>query len=343
MIRVSHLSKKYGDFTAVNDLSFHLDKGKIYGFLGPNGAGKSTTMNMITGYLAPDEGEIEIGGYDILQDPQKAKSCIGYLPEIPPLYIDLTVKEYLTCVAAMKKVPRGSIREEVERAMEKVEITDRKDRLIKNLSKGYRQRTGIAQAILADPPVIILDEPTVGLDPRQIMKIREVIHDLKEGHTVVFSSHILSEVSEICDEVLIINKGNLITSGSADKLEDMFSGEYRLHITAEGKEEKIREILSGFDMITDSKISRAGHGENGAVNAADLIGSAKSKVNGQAEDNINTGETARWELELKIDGRSDIRRELFYRFADEKCPILEMRREAHSLEEIFLSLTREAL
>ena len=328
MIEVSHLSRKYGDFTAVHDLSFHLEKGKIYGLLGPNGAGKSTTMNMITGYLAPDAGEIRIGGYDVLQEPEKAKSCIGYLPEIPPLYTDLTVREYLTCVARMKKIPRNRIRNAVDSAMEKVEIADRKDRLIKNLSKGYRQRTGIAQAILADPPVIILDEPTVGLDPRQIMKIREVIRDLREGHTVIFSSHILSEVAEMCDEVMIINRGSLVASGNAAQLEDLFAGEYRLHILAEGAGETVRELLSGYDAIKEVKISPADTGLNG---------------NGilTAEESAAEPEKRLWQIELRADGHSDIRKELFYGFADRHCPILEMRREAHTLEEIFLALTTQ--
>ena len=199
MIEVKHLVKKYGDHTAVDDLSFTLESGKIYGFLGPNGAGKSTTMNMMTGYIASTSGEILINGHDILKEPEEAKKCIGYLPEIPPLYIDMTVWEYLVTVADLKKVPKTERGAMLAQIMETVQITDMKKRLIKNLSKGYRQRVGIAQALIGYPEIIILDEPTVGLDPKQIIEIRDLVKSLGEKHTVILSSHILTEISAVCD------------------------------------------------------------------------------------------------------------------------------------------------
>ena len=198
MIEVNNLVKRYGDHTAVDHLSFKIEKGKIYGFLGPNGAGKSTTMNMITGYIASTEGTVTIDGHDILDEPEQAKKCIGYLPEMPPLYFDMTVGEYMNFVADLKKIPKDQKKSMVEEVMEMVKITDMKNRLIKNLSKGYRQRVGLAQAILGYPEVIILDEPTVGLDPKQIIEIRDLIKSLKKKHTVILSSHILSEVSAVC-------------------------------------------------------------------------------------------------------------------------------------------------
>ena len=215
MIEVKHLVKKYGDHTAVDDLSFTLESGKIYGFLGPNGAGKSTTMNMMTGYIASTSGEILINGHDILKEPEEAKKCIGYLPEIPPLYIDMTVWEYLVTVADLKKVPKAKRNAMLSQIMETVQITDMKKRLIKNLSKGYRQRVGIAQALIGYPEIIILDEPTVGLDPKQIIEIRDLVRSLGEKHTVILSSHILTEISAVCDYVLIINKGHLVASDAS--------------------------------------------------------------------------------------------------------------------------------
>ena len=206
MIEVNNLVKRYGDHTAVDHLSFKIEKGKIYGFLGPNGAGKSTTMNMITGYIASTEGTVTIDGHDILEEPEQAKKCIGYLPEIPPLYFDMTVLEYMNFAADLKKIPKNEKKSMVEEVMEMVKISDMRNRLIKNLSKGYRQRVGLAQAILGYPEVIILDEPTVGLDPKQIIEIRDLIKSLKKKHTVILSSHILSEVSAVCDYVLIISR-----------------------------------------------------------------------------------------------------------------------------------------
>ena len=208
MIEMNHLTKKYGNHVAVDDLSLTVEPGRIYGFLGPNGAGKSTTMNMVTGYLGATSGEVKINGFDILKQPEEAKKCIGYLPEIPPLNVDMTVKEYLDFAAELKEIDRADRRQYVDEAMEMTKITDMKDRLIKNLSKGYRQRVGLAQAVLGYPEVIILDEPTVGLDPKQIIEMRELIKKLGEKHTVILSSHILSEVREVCDYILLFQKEN---------------------------------------------------------------------------------------------------------------------------------------
>ena len=206
MIEINNLVKKYGDHVAVDDLSLTVEPGKIYGFLGPNGAGKSTTMNIITGYLGATSGEVKINGHDIFKEPEEAKKCIGYLPEIPPLYVDMTVREYLYFVAELKKLEKSLRKRYVEEAMETTGITDVANRMIRNLSKGYRQRVGFAQAILGYPEIIILDEPTVGLDPKQIIEIRELIRKLGEKHTVILSSHILTEISAVCDHVFIISK-----------------------------------------------------------------------------------------------------------------------------------------
>ena len=228
MIEVNNLVKRYGDHTAVDHLSFKIEKGKIYGFLGPNGAGKSTTMNMITGYIASTEGTVSIDGHDILEEPEKAKKCIGYLPEMPPLYFDMTVLEYMNFVADLKKIPKAEKKSMVEEVMDMVKISDMRNRLIKNLSKGYRQRVGLAQAILGYPEVIILDEPTVGLDPKQIIEIRDLIKSLKKKHTVILSSHILSEVSAVCDYVLIISHGKLVASDTPDNLGKLAAGSNNL-------------------------------------------------------------------------------------------------------------------
>ena len=240
MIEVKNLVKRYGDHTAVDHLSFQIEKGKIYGFLGPNGAGKSTTMNIITGYIASTEGTVSIDGHDILEEPEKARKCIGYLPEQPPLYFDMTVLEYMRFAADLKKIPKNKKNEMIEEVMDRVKITDMKNRLIKNLSKGYRQRVGLAQAILGYPDVIILDEPTVGLDPKQIIEIRDLIKDLRQKHTVILSSHILSEVSAVCDYVLIISHGKLVASDTPENLSKLAAGSNNLSLVVKGDKEKIR-------------------------------------------------------------------------------------------------------
>ena len=227
MIEVKDLVKRYSKNTAVDHLNFHVQKGQIYGFLGPNGAGKSTTMNMMTGYLAPTEGQILINGYDVAEDPMEARKCIGYLPEIPPLYPDMTVLEYLRFAAELKQVPKNERSTEIERVMDETRIKDMENRLIRHLSKGYKQRVGLAQALLGDPEVLILDEPMVGLDPKQIIEIRELIRGLGQKHTVILSSHILSEISSICDHVLIISNGKLVASDTPKNL-----GSYMKHTDA---------------------------------------------------------------------------------------------------------------
>ena len=251
MIEVKHLTKKYGTHLAVDDLSFTIEKGRIYGFLGPNGAGKSTTMNIMTGYIGASSGEVIINGHNILEEPEKAKKCIGYLPEIPPLYLDMTVSEYLYFAAELKKIPKADRNAQVIKVMELIKLFDMKDRLIKNLSKGYRQRTGLAAAILDFPDIIILDEPTVGLDPKQIIEIRELIRTLAKDHTVILSSHILAEVQEICDDILIISKGKLIAEGSPDELEELTHGKETIELTILADETSVKQVLSDFSDIDD--------------------------------------------------------------------------------------------
>ena len=310
MIEVNNLVKRYGDHTAVDHLSFKIEKGKIYGFLGPNGAGKSTTMNMITGYIASTEGTVTIDGHDILDEPEQAKKCIGYLPEMPPLYFDMTVGEYMNFVADLKKIPKDQKKSMVEEVMEMVKITDMKNRLIKNLSKGYRQRVGLAQAILGYPEVIILDEPTVGLDPKQIIEIRDLIKSLKEKHTVILSSHILSEVSAVCDYVLIISHGKLVASDTPENLGKLAEGSNTLNLIVKGEKDKICTALGQIEGVKN-------------VTAAD----AK--------------EEHAWNVNVSTNEDRDVREEVFFKMADAKCPILEMQSRKVSLEEIFLELTED--
>ena len=310
MIEVKNLVKRYGDHTAVDHLSFEIEKGKIYGFLGPNGAGKSTTMNMITGYIASTEGTVVIDGHDILEEPEEAKKCIGYLPEMPPLYFDMTVLEYLKFVADLKKIPKDKKASMIEEIMDMVKITDMKNRLIKNLSKGYRQRVGLAQAILGYPEVIILDEPTVGLDPKQIIEIRDLIKSLKEKHTVILSSHILSEVSAVCDYVLIISHGKLVASDTPENLGKLAEGSNTLNLIVKGEKDKICTALGQIEGVKN-------------VTAAD----AK--------------EEHAWNVNVSTNEDRDVREEVFFKMADAKCPILEMQSRKVSLEEIFLELTED--
>ena len=251
MIEVRNLVKKYGNHVAVDHLNFTVEKGKIYGFLGPNGAGKSTTMNMITGYIASTEGDILIDGHNILEEPEKAKKCIGYLPELPPLYQDMTVMEYLKFVAELKSIPKAEIEKNISEVMSTTKLEEMKYRLIKNLSKGYKQRVGLAQALLGYPEIIILDEPTVGLDPKQIIEIRDLIKSLGEKHTVILSSHILSEVSAVCDHVLIIDRGRLVASDSPENLSKVMTGANSLELTVKGPEEEIRKALDMVDNIEE--------------------------------------------------------------------------------------------
>ena len=246
VIEVSGLTKRYGKNTAVDHLSFRVKKGQIYGFLGPNGAGKTTTMNMLTGYLAPTEGQIRIDGHDISEEPVEARRCIGYLPEIPPLYLDMTPLEYLRFAAELKGVAKEKRESEVERVMEKTQLQDMQERLIRHLSKGYRQRVGLAQALLGDPEVLILDEPMVGLDPKQIIEIRELIRSLGKKHTVILSSHILSEITSICDHVMIISHGKLAASDTPENLSHYMKNSDVCELKIRGSREacdQARELL----------------------------------------------------------------------------------------------------
>lgn len=311
MIEVRNLVKKYGNHVAVDHLNFTVEKGKIYGFLGPNGAGKSTTMNMITGYIASTEGDILIDGHNILEEPEEAKKRIGYLPEIPPLYQDMTVREYLEFAAELKAIPREKKKTNIEEVMSTTKIEDVKNRLIKNLSKGYKQRVGLAQALLGYPEIIILDEPTVGLDPKQIIEIRDLIKGLGRKHTVILSSHILSEVSAVCDHVLIIDKGRLVASDSPENLSKLIAGDNSLELTIKGREEDIRKA---FDMVEN--IQEVIYHDSLAKGACDVT--------------------------VKVSGEQDIRENIFFALAEMKCPILKMQSGNMSLEEVFLKLTDDA-
>ena len=310
MIEVRNLTKKYGDHFAVQDISFSLEKGKIYGLLGPNGAGKSTTMNIMTGYIAATSGEVIIEGHDIFKEAEEAKKHIGYLPEIPPLYMDMTVWEYLFTVADLKGVPKSERKSMIADVMEKVMITNMKDRLIKNLSKGYKQRVGIAQTLIGNPDIIILDEPTVGLDPKQIIEIRTLIKQLGEDHTVLISSHILSEIGAVCDHVVIINKGHLVVSDSTENLEKLFKGQDILCLSAQGELEKIQNILREFPALSIADMKEAEEAET-------------------------------YRFQLKVQDQADYRKQLFFRFAEAGIPLLEISRAGMSLEDIFLEITEE--
>ncbi len=306
MIEVKNLVKKYGDHLAVDHLSFTVEQGQIYGFLGPNGAGKSTTMNIMTGYIGATEGEVLINGHDILKEPEEAKKYIGYLPELPPLYVDMTVLEYLKFVAELKKIPKKEIDEAVAEVIELVDLDDVQNRLIKNLSKGYRQRVGLAQAVIGFPEIIILDEPMVGLDPKQIIEIRELIRELAKQHTVILSSHILAEVREVCDYIMIISKGKLVASDTPENLEQMMGSVETITVEVEASSEKAEEVLASLDGDLTWEITR---GADGVV--------------------IVTIKTS----------QGDIRKELSKAFIGADCQILTLKRETASLEDIFLEVT----
>lgn len=250
MVEIKNLVKKYGNHLAVDDISFTIEPGKIYGFLGPNGAGKSTTMNMITGYIGCTSGSIVINGHDILAEPEEAKKCIGYLPELPPLYMDMTVKEYLAFVAELKQIPKAEREKAIAQAIEMTKLEDVEERMIKNLSKGYKQRVGLAQAVIGFPEIIILDEPTVGLDPVQIIEIRDLIKELGKDHTVILSSHILSEIQAVCDYVFIISKGKLVASDTTANLLEKMSNEQEVELVVKGSKTEIDKI---YDQLKDKE------------------------------------------------------------------------------------------
>lgn len=292
----------------MDDLTFTVEQGKIYGFLGPNGAGKSTTMNVMTGYIAADGGTVVIDGHDILKEPLKAKACIGYLPEVPPLYPDMTVREYLLFVAELKKVAKAERKQCVNEMMEKLNLTEMQDRLIKHLSKGYRQRVGLAQALVGNPKVLILDEPMVGLDPKQIIEMRDLIKGLAGEHTVILSSHILSEISAVCDHILIISKGKLAAGGSPDELQKKMQGSEELLVTVIGEREQARSVLQGLEEISEFSVEDGG--EEGSIL-----------------------------LHITAKEDADIRRPLSVALSGAGMPVLSMNRSEKSLEDIFLELT----
>lgn len=310
MIELRNLVKRYGDHLAVDHLNLTIEDGKIYGFLGPNGAGKSTTMNMITGYLSATEGEVLINGHNILSEAEEAKRCIGYLPEQPPLYQDMTVTEYLSFCAELKKVPKAERTNQIAQVLEMTRLEDVAGRLIKNLSKGYKQRVGLAQAILGFPPILILDEPTVGLDPKQITEIRDLIRTLSEKHTVILSSHILSEVQAICDQIIIISHGKLMANDSAEALEEHLRSGARVKLQAVAEPESVMAILSGVAGILKTDIS----GFTGGVTTA----------------------------MLELEAGADPRAELFFAFAGHNTALIELSMQSASLEQVFLELTADA-
>lgn len=306
LVEVNHVTKRYGDKLAVNDLSFSIDHGEVVGFLGPNGAGKSTTMNMITGYLSATEGSISIAGFDILEQPIEAKKHIGYLPEIPPLYVDMTVHEYLDFMYDLKKckMPR---RQHLQEICEAVRITDVYERVIRNLSKGYRQRVGMAGALVGNPELLILDEPTVGLDPQQIIEIRSLIKDLGTKCTVILSSHILSEIEAVCERVLVIDHGRLIADDSPANLSKNLSGDASVHVRALGDEKKIREILESIPQVKEVT------------------------YNGLKEE-------AAHEFRVTPQERVDLRAEIAKRLVEGGADVIGLRFAEMTLEEIFLDL-----
>ena len=308
MIEVTNLVKDYGNHHAVKGISFTVGEGQIVGLLGPNGAGKSTTMNIMTGYISSTSGTVKIGGYDILEQPLQAKKRIGYLPEIPPLYEEMTVEEYLDFVCSLKGIRKKKDRKEnIDEVSEAVKISDVKGRLIRNLSKGYKQRVGLAQALIGNPPLLILDEPTVGLDPNQIIEIRALIKKLGEKHTIILSSHILSEVNAICDYVLIIDQGKLVAEDTPEHLSEHFADKNRILLSVKGEREQIEEALEASEYI------------------------ASYEVTGEYDGVLDvTAET---------EGTEDIRDALFFEFAYKKLPIVKMEMETLSLEEVFLKLT----
>lgn len=309
MIEVKNLTKRYGNHLAVDHLNFIVNKGEILGLLGPNGAGKSTTMNMITGYISSTDGTVTIDGFDILEEPEEAKRRIGYLPEQPPIYMDMTVWEYLRFVADLKSVSKANVKGMIEEICEETKLTEVKNRLIRQLSKGYKQRVGIAGALIGYPDVIILDEPTVGLDPKQIIEIRDLIKRLSSKHTVILSSHILSEVSAVCDRVMIINKGKMIVDDVPENLAHYANRSSGLNMVIKGDEEKVTELMKKTPEVSQFTTEKKGDS---------LVA-----VTVYAKDN------------------KDIREELFYACANEMLPIYELSQQTITLEDTFLELTKE--
>ena len=311
MIEIEHLTKRYGDITAVSDLSIQIDSGQIYGFLGPNGAGKSTTMNIMTGCLSATEGHVRIGGYDIFEQPNQAKRLIGYLPEQPPLYMNETPEEYLRFVGEAKGLHGAERKRQMEEVMEQTGIERMRGRRISALSKGYRQRVGIAQALLGNPEVIVLDEPTVGLDPLQIIEIRTLIKELGKTHTVLFSSHILSEVQYLCDQILIISKGKLVAFDQPENLERRLRASNEILLTTDAPPEAVRTLLAGVEHITHSA--------------------------------WEARESGLWTVRVQTDCGDiyQVSRSIFFAFAGAGKALLELSVKKASLEDVFLELTEQ--
>ena len=308
MIEIQNLTKHYGRIKAVDDLNFTVKKGEILGFLGPNGAGKSTTMNMITGYLPSTSGTVKVGGYDISQEPKEVKKRIGYLPEHPPLYMDMTIKEYLGFVCELKKVEKKQRKSQIDDIMELLRISDVKGRLIKNLSKGYKQRDGFAQSLVGNPEVLILDVPTVGLDPTQIIEVRKLIKALAKEHTIIFSSHIMQEVSAVCERVIIISKGKIVAIDTPENLSKSMGETARISIRIAGPKSSVLDVLQSVNGVKSVQV--------------------KTKVNDEEFDYV-----------VDSDKEEDVRRPIFFELAKQQYPILELNSMNMSLEDIFLQLT----
>ena len=307
MIKLENVTKKYGKFEALKGISFEVKEGEIVGLLGPNGAGKSTTMNIITGFIDPTSGKITIDQYDMQKKPSKAKKLIGYMPEGVPLYNDLTVKEFVRYMAELKGVPKKEIKENVRKALEDARLTDVQNKLTKNLSRGYKQRVSLAGTLVSNPKVIILDEPTVGLDPKQVTEIREVIRKLGKDHTVILSSHILSEVSQVCNRVIIINKGEIVAIDTPENLEEKVANKNIIYVTVEDTENKVLEMKEKIQGIKDIKLEK-------------------------------TNEDGTKQYSIEAEKELDIRKTLFASFAKENITIFEMKKPDTSLEDAFMKL-----
>jgi ABC-2 type transport system ATP-binding protein len=310
VIEVKGLTKVFGHHVAAKDITFSVSKGEVVGFLGPNGAGKTTTMNMLTGYLSPTEGTASVGGHDILEEPVEVKRLIGYLPENPPLYPEMEVAQYLRFATRLKQTPQAGRKADIARVMELTGIADMRDRLIRNLSKGYKQRVGLAQALLGSPPVLILDEPTIGLDPRQIIEIRNLVRELGREHTIVLSSHILPEVTAVCSRVIIIHKGSIVASDTIGALARKLAGGAGLTVRIEGSEADALREIKGIASV--AKVSSMGSREPGTT-----------------------------DLRVQGRGEADVRREVAHALARARCTILMMRTADVDLEDIFIQVTRE--
>lgn len=309
MIEIKNLTKKYGSQYAVKDITFTINKGEIVGFLGPNGAGKTTTMNILTGYISSNEGSVKVDGYDVLTKPLEVKKRIGYLPENPPLYMDMTVLEYLDFVYDLKKAKQPR-KKHIDEVLSLVRISDVKNRLIKNLSKGYKQRVGLAQALIGDPEILILDEPTVGLDPKQIQEIRSLIKSLGKERTIILSSHILPEISAVCERVLIISKGRLVADENPEDLAEKLNAGHSYQVTALGEEKEVEAALLAVEGVLQVKL-------------------------------LPCREEGASAFELVTENHADLRKEIFYAMAKAQLPIIGMQKKQLSLEEIFLTLTEQ--